>query len=91
MSESEDPASGPVLVLTTVELELLAVVRSLLESADIPFIVQGDHALAQLPTGVMAGPFARSGMAARVFVPATRAAEARDLLANTLEPGEEPN
>ena len=91
MSKHEEPASGPVLVFTTVELELFAVVRSLLQSADIPFIVQGEHALGQLPTGMLAGPFARNGLAARIFVPATRADEARALLAHTVESVEDPS
>lgn len=79
--------SGPddshlVLILTTTDVDFLPVVRSLLDSADIPHLVQGDHALAQLPTGPMAGPFARSGIAARVFVAAGYEAEARALLAS---------
>ena len=91
MPEHDDPASGPVLVFTTVELELLAVVRSVLQSADIPFVVQGEHGLAQLPTGMLAGPFARGGLASRIFVPASRADEARELLAHTIEASEDPS
>lgn len=86
-----EPASGPVLVFTTVELELFAVVRSVLQAAEIPFIVQGEHALGQLPTGMLAGPFARNGLAARIFVPATRAEEAKALLAHPFDPSEEPS
>jgi hypothetical protein len=89
MPESEPPVSGPVLIFSTAEVDLLAVVRSVLQSADIPFVVQGDHALGQLPTGILAGPFTRNGMAARIFVPASRADEARQLLAHTIDAAEE--
>jgi len=89
MPDRDQPTSGPVLIFTTVEIDLLAVVRSVLQSAEIPFVVQGDHALGQLPTGVLAGPFARGGMAARIFVPASRAEEARELLAHTVDQPED--
>jgi len=91
MSEHDEPASGPVMIFSTVELELLAVVRSVLQSAEIPFIVQGEHGLSQLPTGMLAGPFAVNGLAVRLFVPASRAEEARELLAHTVESPEEPS
>jgi Putative prokaryotic signal transducing protein len=84
MADRDQPVSGPVLIFSTAEIDLLAVARSVLQSAEIPFVVQGDHALGQLPTGVLAGPFARHGLAARIFVPASRAQEARDLLAHTV-------
>jgi hypothetical protein len=91
MASSKGPESGPVLVFTTAEVDLLPVVRSLLQSAEIPFIVQGEHALGQLPTGLLAGPFAKTGTAARVFVPASHAAAARALLENTgSDPEEQP-
>ena len=91
-----DPTSGPVLVFSTVEVDLLMVVRSVLQSADIPFLVQGEHALGQLPAGMLAGPFARNGLAARIFVAASRAEEARALLAHTVDsdpqdPSQEPS
>jgi len=89
MPTNDEPESGPVLVLTTADIDLLPVVKSLLMAAEIPFLVQGEHALGQLPTGVLAGPFARSGMAARVFVPAEHADGARQLLEQTDAPPEE--
>jgi len=89
MARPTDPESGPVLVFTTADVGLLPVVKSVLQSAEIPFIVQGEHSLAQLPTGLLAGPFARTGLAARVFVPAAHAAAARELLEPTAEPMEE--
>jgi Putative prokaryotic signal transducing protein len=84
--------ADPVLILTTTDVDFLPVVRSVLDAAGIPYLVQGEHALAQLPTGPLVGPFAGSGMAARVFVPAEHAAEARELLAadgSGVEGGEE--
>lgn len=91
MTSPKDPESGPVLVFTTAEVDLLPVVRSLLQAAEIPFLVQGEHGLGQLPTGLLAGPFSKTGIAARVFVPATHAADARALLeATETSPAEDP-
>ena len=89
MPQPTDPESGPVLVLTTADVGVLPVVKSALQAAEIPFIVQGEHTLGQLPTGLLAGPFARTGLAARVFVPAAHAAAARELLEQTSEPVED--
>lgn len=89
MAAPDDPESGPVLVLTTTDVDFLPVARSLLESAGIPFLVQGEHGLAQLPTGPLAGPFARAGLATRIFVPATHAAAARAILDQARGDGEE--
>ncbi len=89
MAQPTDPESGPVLVLTTADVGLLPVVKSVLQAAEIPFIVQGEHTLGQLPTGLLAGPFARTGLAARVFVPAAHAADARELLEQSADPVED--
>ena len=89
MAPPTDPESGPVLVFTTADVGLLPVVKSVLQAAEIPFLVQGEHALGQLPTGLLAGPFARTGMAARVFVPAAHAEGARELLTQTTDSSED--
>ena len=80
MSDPSEPESGYELVLSTAEVGLLPVVRSVLHGAGIPFVVQGEHALAQLPAGALAGLFARRGLEARVLVPAEHADAARALL-----------
>jgi hypothetical protein len=90
MPPSEPSDSDPVLLLATSDVDFLPVVRSLLDSAGIPYAVQGEHALGQLPTGPLAGPFARSGMAARVLVPRDHAEAARELLAAVDAGSDEP-
>lgn len=79
MTENND-AAEPVVVMTTADVNLLPVVQSILRSAAIPFTVQGEHALGQLPVGDLGGPLSRRGLAARILVPAARADEARALL-----------
>lgn len=60
----------------------LDLIKSVLEAAEIPFIVQGDNA-AHLIAG---GGFR---LDARILVPAERADEARQLIATEAEPQEE--
>ena len=79
MTENHD-AAEPVVVMTTADVSLLPVVQSILRSAAIPFTVQGEHALGQLPAGDLGGPFSRRGLAARILVPASHADEARAIL-----------
>jgi hypothetical protein len=76
----EEPSPEHVLVLSTSEVGLLPVIRSVLQGAGIPFVIQGEHAMGQLPTGELAGLFARRGLGARVLVPAEHAEAARELL-----------
>ena len=64
-------SDGPVTVLTTADPGLLAVAQSILEAAEIPFVVKGENQRI-LP------PFDR---AAEVQVGAADAEEARTLLA----------
>ena len=67
-------------VLTTGDLSLLMVARSLLESASIPTSVQGEEGLRMVavwPSGALGTPRA---IAARILVPQDRREEARALL-----------
>ncbi|MDX1644599.1 MAG: DUF2007 domain-containing protein [Thermoanaerobaculia bacterium] len=59
---------------------LLPIVKSLLQSAEIPFFVQGEEAMSLFPVGRMIGPFAKRGMAAAVMVPAEHLEAAREAL-----------
>lgn len=77
---SDESSAQHVLVLSTSEVGLLPVIRSVLQGAGIPFVIQGEHAMGQLPTGELAGIFARHGLDARVLVPAEYAEVARELL-----------
>lgn len=83
MSESGSPL---VQVMTTTDGALLALVKSLLDSAGIPFVVQGEEALGLFPMG----PFGNTGpiqrvMGARIYVAEEQAEEARTLIDTTAE------
>jgi len=84
MTEPEEPgdARGLVAVFRTADLSLLAVVKSALTGADIPFAVQGEESLHQLPLGPFGLGFFRRVMGAVIRVPADRAEEARAFLAS---------
>jgi hypothetical protein len=75
-----DPADL-VTVYDTSDPALVPVIKSLLQGADIPFLVQGDEAVAMLPVGEISGPFSRSGLAARFMVRSEDAEAAAELLA----------
>lgn len=64
---------------------LLPIVKSLLQSAEIPFFVQGEEAMSLFPVGRMIGPFAKRGMAAAVMVPAEHLEAAREVLSEVEE------
>jgi len=67
-------------VLETADSGLLAITKSLLDGAEIPYLVQGDEAMSLFPLGPFGrGPF-RHGVAAIVRVPARHAGDARTLL-----------
>ncbi len=72
-----------VQVFEATNVAVLPVVKSLLRSAEIPFLVQGDEAMSVLPVGNMGlGPLTNKGhgLAALVLVPKDREEEARALL-----------
>jgi hypothetical protein len=77
-----------VSVLRTVDSTLLPVVKSLFDSAGIPYIVQGENALGLLPMGIFPGATVRPALGASVLVPAARAEEARRLLEVEAAPDE---
>ncbi len=60
-----DPEDELVAALRTWDLVQLAVVKSLLESADVPFTVQGEDSLHLLPIG---GGFFNPGAHAAVLL-----------------------
>ena len=72
---------GLAVLLETADVGFLPVLKSLLEGAGIPCVVQGEEALGLLPIGAPgSGPMQRA-FAAIVHVPADRLEEARALLA----------
>ena len=81
-SPLSDSSGGPDFetVLETADLAMLAVVKSLLESAGIPYVVQGDQALGLIPFSGPAFGIARPPFQALVLVPKEHAAAAREIL-----------
>lgn len=68
-------SAAPVTVFETNDPGLLAVAQSLLDAADIDFVVIGAVVTGQTPGGIM-GPYG----APRIQVPAECAGDARELL-----------
>ena len=78
---AELDAQELVIVYRTADVALLPILKSLLDSADIPYIVQGEEALGMLPLGRFAvGVVNPRTMAASILVPRERAGEAEQLL-----------
>lgn len=76
------PPAGPDLetVIETADMAMLAVIKSLLESAEIPYVVQGDRALGLIPLSGPAFGVTRPPFQALVLVPKEHAATALEIL-----------
>ena len=79
-----------VAVLRTSDNNLMPVVKSVLDAAGIPSLVQGDEAMGLLPLGPFGGGVFSRVLGASVLVPRNRAEEARDLLESFEQPDEVP-
>lgn len=79
-----------VPVFKTADISLLMVVKSLLDSAEIDYFVQGEEALGLFPVGPMGGSLVGKAIAAVVLVPPDRLEEAKALL-EEVSPAEEPD
>jgi hypothetical protein len=88
-SGSEDDAQELVSVMRTADGNLLPVVKSVLEAAGIPFVVQGDASMGMIPLGPFGGGMFRDVLGASVLVPRGRAEEASELLRTFDPPTEE--
>jgi phosphoglycolate phosphatase len=75
-----------VTILETSDVNLLAVVKSVLQGAEIPFLVQGDEALGLLPMANIGGPFSKRGLGVAVMVSAGDETAALELLSEVSEP-----
>ena len=75
-------------VFRTVDVSTLAVVKSVLDSAGITYVVQGESALTLLPVGPLWGGFGSAGVAAVIQVPEDQADEALELLGEVADPDE---
>ena len=69
-----------VRVFQTADSTLLPIIKSLLDGAGIPHVVQGDHALGLLPLGPFGTGVTRGLLGAIVLVPREHAAAAREIL-----------
>jgi len=70
-----------VCVQRTADAALLPLFKSLLDGAEIPYVVQGEEALGLFPLGRFAvGLLNPDTLGASILVPRARAAEARALL-----------
>lgn len=85
MSKTADRPDDPVVVFETSDVSLLPILRSVLDAAGIPCVIEGEEALGMLPMGGVGGSLStgRKGIEARVLVPADRREEAATLLAET--------
>ena len=81
-----------VSVMETADVAVLPVVKSVLQAANIPFVVQGDEAMGVLPVGqVGMGGISSGGhgLSAGILVPRDHEEEARALLTELPQPEEE--
>ncbi len=69
-----------VRVFQTADSTLLPIIKSLLDGAGIPHVVQGDHALGLFPLGPFGTGVTRGLLGAIVLVPREHAAAAQELL-----------
>lgn len=76
-------ASDMVPVFQTADSALLPVIKSVLDSAGIPYVVQGDHAMGLLPLGPFGTGVSKGLLGVIVHVPRARAEEAEELLRRT--------
>ncbi len=87
----ENPDADLVPVFETADVSLVPIVKSLLDSAGIPYVAQGEEALSVLPVGRWGAGISQSGrgLAATFRVEEGRAEEAAELL-RPLADGESP-
>jgi hypothetical protein len=82
------PEPAPVKLeslVSTTDVGYLPVVKSLLDAAGIPYVVQGEEALGLLPVGAYAGGVGSGAVRATIHVPADRLEEAQALLEETTQ------
>ncbi len=76
---AESPPGAWVKVFETSQADLIPVIRSLLEAAEIPYVTDGGAMMNLYPSNFLGGVF-RSSAEIKFRVPASRAEEARALL-----------
>ena len=89
-ADRTDEDAEMIAVLRTSDSNLMPVVKSVLDAAGIPYVVQGDEAMGLLPLGPFGGGVFSRVLGASVLVPADRAEEALELLESFEQPDEAP-
>lgn len=80
-SDTEYPEHPELVpVYATSDTDVLPVIKSLLDAADIPFMVDGEAMMDLFPSHFLGPALHRPRGEARIFVQAERAEEARALL-----------
>ncbi|MFQ5890807.1 MAG: DUF2007 domain-containing protein [Gemmatimonadota bacterium] len=69
-----------VELTSTTDVGFLPLVKSVLDAAGIPYVVQGEEALGLLPVGAYSGREGPRPLRASILVPGDRLEEARSLL-----------
>ncbi len=79
---NQHPHDKLIAVFETTDVTLLPVIKSVLQSAEIPFFVRGDEAMGILPVGTFGSGinYDGQGLGAAVMVREDRAEEAKALL-----------
>jgi len=75
-----DPDPELAAAFTTADSSLLPIVKSVLDAAGIPYLVQGDETLGLFPLGRFGVGVSKRTLGAIVRVPRSRLEEARELL-----------
>jgi hypothetical protein len=75
-----EPDLDLVPVFTTADSTLLPIVKSVLDSAEIPYLVQGEETLGLFPLGRFGVGVSKRTLGAIVHVPQSRVEETRELL-----------
>ena len=78
--DSVKPNEDPVVLLRTTDVALLMIIKSLLDSAEIQYMVQGAEDFRMLPLGSPGGFFGPSALGAAIMVRREDLADARQLL-----------
>jgi hypothetical protein len=80
ISEESDRDAELAAAFTTADSSLLPIVKSVLDAAGIPYLVQGDETLGLFPLGRFGVGVSKRTLGAIVHVPRSRLEEARELL-----------
>lgn len=74
-----------VQVFNTTDPALFPIVKSVLDAAGIPYLVQGEEHLGLFPLGLFGAAVSKRALGAIIRVPADRADETRELLNGVTE------